>query len=229
MNKKSKTVLAILIVIIICIAAFIIVNYKNQYEVSELGSNENGTVYKIIAGNPLSSDTVCLIIGVHQREHDIHEAINETVSGITSVGGANDLSKRYVIYYIKLNDDIKSKAETRPAGETIANQFIVPDVKSENPFIAIDIHEIDSDFEFSNFICCVSNNSKTNEYANQLSDDLDIHIYNFKEGTSPQLVTEPIASQNINTLLFETATVNSIENKREMAKQFIYAVDSLKP
>lgn len=229
MKKKNKILFIIIIVILICIGAFILSNYMNQYEVNELGSNENGTVYKIVAGNRLSTDTVGLILGVHPREHEIHESINETISTITSPGGSHDLSKRYVIYYIKLHDDITSKSQTRPAGETIANEFIVPDIKSENPFIVVDIHEIDSDFEFSNFICCISNNSKTDEYANQLSNDLNIHIYNFKEGTSPQLVTEPIASQDINTLLFETATVNNIDNKKDMAKRFIYAVDKLNP
>ena len=32
-----------------------------------VGNNENGTVYKIIAGNNSSNDTVGVILGVHPR------------------------------------------------------------------------------------------------------------------------------------------------------------------
>ena len=214
---------------IVACAALLLNNVKNQYNVSELGSNENGTVYKIIAGNPSSKDTVCLILGVHSREHEIHQAINETIAEISSPGGSNDLNKRYVVYYIKLNENIKSKADTRPAGEHLANQFIVPDIKNENPFIAVDIHEIDKDFEYANFIYPVSNNSKTNDYSKGISDSLNISIYEFKEGTSPQLVTEPIASQDINTIIFETSIINSVEKKKDIAKELIYALDKLNP
>lgn len=238
-RKKYQIFLGILIILVIVNTAYIISNNntgessnettKNQYNITEIGSNENGTVYKIVAGNTSSNDTVGLILGVHPREHQIHESVNETIHNITSENGTNDLAKKYVIYYIKVKDNITSREETRPAGENLAHQFIVPNIKNDNPFIVIDIHEIDENYEYSNFIFPLSNNSKSDNYAKELSEDLDVAYYNFTEGTSPSKVTIPISEQDINTLLFETSIENSISEKNKMAQRIIYATDSLNP
>ena len=125
MNKKSQyqILLIVLIVIVVINLSFIISevnnnnNPNNIYNVTEVGGNVNGTVYKIEAGNPSSNETVGIILGVHPREHEIHEEVNKTIHNITSENGANNLTKHYVIYYIKTIANLTSHDETRAAGE----------------------------------------------------------------------------------------------------------------
>ena len=225
-RKKYKIILLLLLVVVIVNTSFILSNTydfdkpqnknnDNQYNITKVGENVNGTVYKIIAGNLSSNDTVGLILGVHPREHEIHDAINKTIYNITNDNGTNDISKKFVIYFIKVKDNITSRNDTRSAGENLANQFVV------------DVHEIDEYYEYSNFIFSLSNNTDSKEYANNLSKALNIEYYDFAEGTSPEKVTEPIAEQNINTLLFESSIKNSLNEKDKIAVKLIRACDRL--
>ena len=236
MNKKIKyqLILIILIGIVLMNTAIIIShpdettddNNKNSYNITTVGSNENGTVYKIICGNITSNDTVGVILGVHPREYEIHEEVNKTLANLT---GENDLSKKFVVYYVDANDNLTSREETRSAGENLAHDFIVPNIKTDNPFVVIDVHEIDPKYEYSNFVYSISNNSiKADNYAHIIAKNLSIENFNFTEGTSPAKVTEPIASQGINTLLLETDITNSIEQKHDLAVKLIYTLDNLK-
>lgn len=236
MNKKKyKMLLVILLAIVVINSGYIynsIVHHdeQNGYNTTAIASNENGTVYKIVAGNMKSNETVGIILGVHPREHEIHEAINETLYNITSENGTNNLTKKYVVYYIKISENITSRDDTRNIGESLASENVVPNIKADDPFVVIDIHEIDSDYEYSNFIYKISNNSaKTNIYANEIADKLNITNYNFTEGTSPQKVTRPIAQQGINTLLFETKETNNYKVKENISNTLIYCLDNLKP
>lgn len=237
MNKKAKyeLILIILIGIVLINTAIVISHHetkndnKNCYNMTTVGSNENGTVYKIIAGNNSSNDTVGLILGVHPREHEIHQELNKTISNITNENGTNNLTKKFVIYYVVTKDNLTSRDDTRSAGENLAHEFIVPNIKKDNPFVVVDVHEIDPNYEYSNFIYSISNNSaKTDEYAHIIAKNLSIENFNFTEGTSPHKVTGPIANQGINTLLMETSITNSIQEKQQTAKKLIYTLDNLK-
>ena len=78
MNKKKQyqILLAVLILIVIFNLAIILSSVfdtpDNVYNMTTIGKNANGTVYKIEAGNMSSNETVGLILGVHPREHEIH-------------------------------------------------------------------------------------------------------------------------------------------------------------
>ena len=93
MNKKIQyQILLIILIVIVAINLSVIIgdmtkSPDNIYNVTEIGSNENGTVYKIEAGNMSSEDTVGIILGVHPREHEIHEEVNNTIYNITSENG----------------------------------------------------------------------------------------------------------------------------------------------
>ena len=171
MNKKIQyQILLIILIVIVAINLSVIIgdvtkSPDNIYNVTEVGSNENGTVYKIEAGNMSSEDTVGIIQGVHPREHEIHEEVNNTIYNITSENGTQNLTKKYVIYYVKTIGNLTSREDTRPAGEELANKFIVPNIAKDNPFIVVDVHEINPDYEYSNFIFSLSNKSdKINSY-----------------------------------------------------------------
>ena len=95
MNRKQyKILLVILIAIVIINTAFIMSADSNVYSTEEIGTNVNGTVYKITAGNNQSEDVVTLILGIHPREHQIHEAVNSTLADICGEDGFSEFNKK---------------------------------------------------------------------------------------------------------------------------------------
>ena len=236
MNKKFQY--QILLIILIAIVIFnlsIIIGELNKtpeniYNVTEIGGNQNGTVYKIVAGNESSNETVGIILGVHPREHEIHEKVNDTIYNITSENGTNNLTKHYVIYYIQTIDSLTSHDETRDAGEELANEYIVPNIVKDNPFVVVDVHEINPDYEYSNFVFSLSNRTdKINSTISKLSSDVNLVDYNFDLGTSPEKVTIPIAEKGIDTLLVETSITDSLTQKQKTAENLVRGLDGLTP
>lgn len=236
MNKKIQyQILLIILIAIVVINLTIIIgdvtkSPDNTYNVKRVGSNVNGTVYKVVAGNTSSNETIGIILGVHPREHEIHEEINKTIYNITSENGTQNLTKKYVIYYVKTKENITSHDETRAAGEELSNKYIVPNIKDDNPFLVIDIHEINPTYEYSNFIFSLSNRTdKIDSYISNLTRDVNLVDYEFPEGTSPEKVTKPIAKKGINTLLMETSIIDSMTQKHQTAVNLINCLDKLSP
>lgn len=234
MNKKKQyeILLLVLVVIVVFNLAIILSSVfdtpDNIYNVTTIGGNANGTVYKIEAGNMSSNETVSVILGVHPREHEIHEAVNNTIYNITSENGTHNLTKKYVIYYVKTKDNLTSREDTRPAGEELANKYIVPNIVKDNPFIVVDVHEINPNYEYSNFIFSLSNRTdKIDSYIAKLSNDVNLVDYQFNDGTSPEKVTKPIAEKGINTLLMETSITDALTQKQQTAENLIRSLDEL--
>lgn len=236
MNKKFQyQILLIILVVIVIINLSIIIGdvtkgADNDYNVTVIGSNSNGTVYKIVAGNTSSNETVGIILGVHPREHEIHEEVNKTIYNIASENGTQNLTKRYVVYYVKTIDSLTSHDETRAAGEQLANKYIVPNIVKDNPFLVVDVHEINPEYEYSNFVFSLSNRTdKIDSYISKISTDVNLVDYDFDEGTSPEKVTKPIAEKGINTLLIETSITDALVQKAQTAENLIRSLDSLEP
>lgn len=235
MNKKIQYELLLLVLLAIVIFNVAILftandNSNNMYNITEVGKNANGTVYKIVAGNPSSDDTIGIILGVHPREHEIHEAVNRTIYNITGENGDHNLTKKYVIYYVQVKDNLTSREDTRAAGEELSHKFIVPNMPKDKPFLVVDVHEIDPIYEYSNFLFSLSNRTPAiNNYINNISKDVGIVDFNFTEGTSPEKVTMPIANKGIPTILIETSITNSLSEKQETAEKLIVSLDKLNP
>ena len=154
--------------------------------------------------------------------------INKTIYNISCENGTNNLTKKFVIYYIKTIDNLTEHDETRNAGEELANKFIVPNIAKDNPFIVVDVHEINPDYEYSNFIFSLSNKTdKIDSFISKLANDVNLVDYQFSEGTSPEKVTEPIAEKGINTLLMETSITDSLTQKHQTAENLVRSLDSL--
>ncbi len=235
MNKKIQYELLLLVLLVIVafnVAILLTANDSNSniYNLTEVGKNANGTVYKIVAGNPSSDDTVGIILGVHPREHEIHEAVNNTIYNITRENGDHNLTKKYVIYYVKVKDNLTSREDTRAAGEELSHKYIVPNIAKDKPFIVVDVHEIDPIYEYSNFLFSLSNRTpQIDNYIENLTDGVGIVDFNFTEGTSPEKVTMPIADRGIPTILIETSITNSLSEKQETANKLIESLDKLNP
>lgn len=234
MNKKRKyeIILVILIAIVIFNIALLLTTpgeVTKSYNITNIGSNNNGTVYKIVTGNTSSNESIGMILGVHPREHEIHEAINQTIYNISS-NGTNNLTKKFVIYYVQTKDNITNRDDTRTAGEELANKFIVPNIKKDNPFIVVDVHEINPTYEYSYFIFSISKRSdKIDSYIKDICNDVGLVDYKFSEGSSPEKVTKPISKQGINTLLMEVSIEDTYDQKLQIANNLIRCLDKLKP
>lgn len=234
MNKKNQyrlLLLVLVVIVIINVSILLTADYSNNvYDVTVVGENANGTVYKIIAGDESSNDTVGVILGVHPREHEIHEAVNRTIYNITSEGGSQNLTKRYVIYYVQVKDELTSREDTRFAGEELSEKFIVPNMEKDNPFIVVDVHEIDPIYEYSNFLFSLSNRTtKINGYIDEIASGVGIVDFNFTEGTSPEKVTMPIADKGIPTILVETSITDSLSEKQDTSNKLISTLDKISP
>ena len=233
MKQKYKIILIILLALFVINIIVMAITNENQPEISIVGNNSNGTVYKTICGNLSSNDTVAVILGVHNLESGIHNATNETLMNITNNTENNNLSKKYVVYFITLNENqteynTSEYTTNRHMGEMLGNEFVVPDIAQYNPFVVIDVHEMEDYWYPQEFIEVISTNSSVAEsYGARISNDTNVMLYNFTSGTSPEYVTVPVAKQGLDTILFETAQADSYDDKKATALKLIHSLDNL--
>lgn len=237
MKKFIKILLIILILLIIFAGILTLTHHGEQNYLANLdeyatviGNNSNGTVYKVICGNEFSSDTAILILGVHSLEGGIHNATYETVMNFTK---QNSLNKKFIVYYIMLNFkdsgmNISDYNTNRHMGELLANEYVVPDIENYDPYVVVDVHEMEDYWDLQRYVGVVDNKSSvTMEYANKIGDSLHYPVYTVKTGTSPEWVTIPLAKNNHNVVLFETAQNDTQYTKTLTARDLLRAIDNL--
>ena len=208
MKENHIIILIILILIVIGVGITLILN-ESQQETETLdeyttiiGKNSNGTVYKVTYGNLSSNNTAIMILGVHSLENGTHIATNESIMNFTK---ENTLKNRFVAYYIKLNfnDSGMNTSDydtNRHMGELLANEFVVPDIEKYDPYVVVDVHEMENYWEFP--------------------------VFPITGGTSPEWVTIPISNNRHEVILFETAQDDSMENKTRIASNLVRTVDN---
>ncbi len=235
MNKIIKILLIILILLIIFAGITTFVLPQQNIEILDeyttiIGNNSNGTVYKITCGNNSSNDTAIVILGVHSLESGIHNATNESIINFTK---DNTLSKKYIVYFIKLNFkdsgmNISDYNTNRHMGELLANDYVLPDIENYDPYIIVDVHEMENYWDLQRYVGVVDNKSDvTMEYANEISVNSSYPIYPIRGGTSPDWVTKPLAKKGYNVILFETAQADTQHNKTLTAVDLVRTIDKL--
>lgn len=191
-----------------------------------IGSTLYGYVEKEFYGNLTSNQTIALIVGVHPLENGIHTAIIDAL-----INKSSDLTKRFVIYIVHVTKDATDYTNGRMNGQLLAQNFIVPDVSSENPMLVVDAHENkgnESGYTYSRFLYPISNTTITMTYANEIITEMPfLTTYTPPNPTSPQYVTIPIANQGITTLIYETYLYDSASKKASDASLFIDALNIL--
>ena len=240
MKTVTKILIVLLIILIVFAGILTIEHYNMEEEDSNalpldnyteiLGKNSNGTVYKITCGNNSSSDTAILILGVHSLESGIHNATYESIMNFTK---HNDLNKKYIVYFIKLNFknsgmNTSDYDTNRHMGEMLANEYVVPDIEKYDPYLIVDVHEMEVYWENQRYVGVLDNDSSVEkEYASRISENLNYPVMVINGGTSPEWVTIPIEKKNHNTILFETAQADNQQNKTETAIKLIRTIDAL--
>jgi hypothetical protein len=190
---------------------------------TNLGGTSYGYVTKEVYGNLSSNETIVLIIGVHPLENGVHTAV---LNALTS---KSDLSKRYVVYKVHVTQYESDYSKGRMNGQLLAQQFIVPDVSSENPMLVVDNHEnrgSTSGYTYSRFLYPISSSEITKLYTNQIISSMTfLKVYSPQNPTSTPYVTVPIANKGIPTIIYETYMYDSDATKESHANALIDALD----
>ena len=237
MNRIVKILFAIFILLIIFAITTNLTQLQEQNDIeildeytTVLGSNSNGTVYKITCGNNSSNDTAILILGVHALEGGIHNATNESIIQFTK---ENDLNRKFIVYFIKLNYrdsgmNISDYNTNRHMGEMLANEYVIPDIENYDPYIVVDVHEMEDYWEKQKYVGVMDNESDLEvEYAYRIANNLSYPVLTINAGTSPEWVTIPIEKNNHVVILFETPQKNTQDNKTQIARDLIKTIDTL--
>ena len=237
MKKATKILLAMAILLLIFAGIASLTHQEKQYSMENLdkyakviGKNSNGTVYKITAGNEMSSDTAIMILGVHSLESGIHNATYEALMNFTQ---SNSLNKKYIIYFIQLNfkDSGMNTSDydtNRHMGELLANEYVVPDIENYDPYLIVDVHEMEDYWDLQKYVGVVDNKSSTTmTYANMTGGNLSYPVYTINSGTSPEWVSIPLAKKNHNVIVFETAQNDTQYDKGLTAMNLVRTVDSM--
>ena len=234
--KEDHIIISIILILIVIGVGITLILNESQQETETLdeyttiiGNNSNGTVYKITYGNLSSNNTAIMILGVHCLENGTHIATNESIMNFTK---DNTLKNRFVAYYIKLNfnDSGMNTSDydtNRHMGELLANEYVVPDIENYDPYVVVDVHEMENYWENQKYVGIINNESNVSvQYANEIAGNLSFPVFPITGGTSPEWVTIPISNNRHEVILFETAQEDSMENKTQIASNLVRTVDN---
>lgn len=238
MKRRNKVLFAIVIILVI-FAGIATFTYQEKEEhthpamdenTTVIGENSNGTVYKITCGNNSSSDTAIVILGVHSLESGIH---NATYEKIINYSQEDKLNRKFIVYFINLNFEDSgmntSDYDTnRHMGELLTNEYVLPDIEKYDPYVVVDVHEMEEYWEHQRYVGVLDNESDlTMEYAHRIGNNLSYPVLTVNAGTSPEWVTIPISEKGHITILFETAQVDSQSEKAVTAEDLVKTIDRL--
>ena len=238
MKRRNKVLFAIVIILVI-FAGIATFTYQEKEEhthpaldenTTVIGENSNGTVYKITCGNNSSSDTAIVILGVHSLESGIH---NATYEKIIKFSQENELNKKFIVYFINLNFEDSgmntSDYDTnRHMGELLTNEYVLPDIEKYDPYVVVDVHEMEDYWEHQRYVGVLDNESDlTMEYAHRIGNNLSYPVLTVNAGTSQEWVTIPISEKGHITILFETAQADSQSEKAVTAEDLVRTIDRL--
>lgn len=233
MKRIVKILLAIVILlfIIVAIATFTQNNTQDLNEFGTIiGNNSNGTVYKMVCGNSFSSDTAVVILGVHSLESGMHNATYEAIKNFTK---DNSLNRKFIVYFIKLNFndsgmDTSDYNTNRHMGELLAYDYVVPDIDQYDPYVIVDVHEMEDYWERQKYVGVLNHSSNTTmKYANAIGDSIGFPVYTFKSGTSLQWVSMPLAEKNHTVFLVEAPQNDTQSQKDQIARDLVKGIDNL--
>ena len=145
----------------------------------------------------------------------------------------NSLNRKYIVYFIKLNfnDSGMNTSDydtNRHMGELLAYDYILPDIENYDPYVIVDVHEMEVYWDLQRYVGVIDNKSSvTMEYADAIGEATTYPVFKVNSGTSPKWVTIPLSKKGHNVILFETAQADTQKNKTGTAKQLVRAIDSL--
>ena len=235
MNKKVTAGILIMLAIIFAVSFVISSHYLQDNTIhvltasangsSVLGSNEMGYVVKEGPyGNKNSSVKIAYITGVHPLESESHKAIRESIETKNK-----SLNYCYYVYKIVVTKDASDYDKCRMNGQLLANKYVVPDIKSQNFNLAVDVHSNRGNYQEKRFIFAPQDEEGSKSIALSIKDEIPWMVYyNPSSQTSPQYVTIPLIKAGIPAVVYETYINDQYAFTKSHADKFVSVVDNLK-
>lgn len=234
MNKKLTAGIVIMLAIVFSMSFFISSHYLQNSLISAsntsengsyvLGSNDVGYVLKEGPyGNKDSPVKIAYITGVHPLESESHKAILESIETKNE-----SLNYCYYIYKIVVTKDASDYDRGRMNGQLLAKQYVVPDIKSHDFNLAVDVHSNRGNYQEKRFIFAPQDEKGSKSIALQIESKISWMVYyNPPSQTSPQYVTIPLIKAGIPAVVYETYLNDPYSFTKEHADEFVSAVDNL--
>ena len=189
-----------------------------------LGNTSYGNVIKVGPyGNTSSNVKIACIVGVHPLESSAHEAMMESITQHNT-----SLKYCYYVYRVNVTENADNYNTGRMNGQLLANAFVVPDIRSQNYQLAIDIHSNVGNWAQNTFLFSPVNNSRSESIGMNITNKLHwLKYYVPPNPTSTVYVTEPIINAGIPAIVYETYHNDSYNTIKNHADEFLLTVDDL--
>ena len=175
--------------------------------VKTLGSNKYGYVNLYGPyGNATSKNKVAVIVGVHAQEQQTHIAMENAISKLSSSLKNVQIWIFKVVVYTQYQMDYTL---SRGYGQTLAHNYVVPNIDTSFKLV-VDTHGNRGTTQYTgypNFVFAPLANTKSVSFAYKLINSPytngDLKYHYLGDGTSPPMVTIPIANKGIPTIVYE--------------------------
>lgn len=256
MKKQVKMIIVALIILLSAVAVFSLHLYQNDINENDssinsdnstsktnnkdisnpVNSNKNSTLSSQILGtktygkvikegpygNKNSPIKVAYIVGVHPLESNSHKAAIESIKN-----QEGSLKRCYYIYRVVVTQDADNYDKGRMNGQLLANSFVVPDIKSQEFQLAVDVHSNRGNYEEKRFVFAPIEGSKSESIARNVKNGIPGFVYHFPfSQTSPQYVTIPLINAGIPAIVFETDLYEPYGATKSYTDKLILAVDN---
>ena len=219
------------IAIILLIIFLVMSSFNNTNDVNEkpvpstlIGNNSIGTVYKEGPyGNEDSDVSIAYILGVHPREQGAHRLMEQALKE-----KADNLNYSYYLYKINVSSDSTDYESSRMNGQTLAQEFAVPDMINNNISFAVDVHYSNGNWGVSRFIFTPrENNTQSKELADAICNNFEWMTYYVPPNpTSPNYVTGPLNDGGVPAIIYEAYTEDANNLTLQHDREIIDFIDN---
>ncbi|CEL25696.1 hypothetical protein [Methanobacterium formicicum] len=190
-----------------------------------LGETEYGTVTREGPyGNPRSPYKIAYVVGVHPLEYQAHLALKEALKNRN-----HTLNYCYYIYQVNVTQNADNYDQGRANGQSLAFNYVVPDIKNSSPDLVIDVHSNEGHYQEKWFLFVPGQFSRAESIAQQIKSHVSwLKVYSPPNPTSPAYVTLPLIQAGIPSMIYETYTYQSQNQTQKQANEMVSVVDQLK-
>lgn len=220
LQRKTKIILIVVIVIILAGLIFIKSPNTTQTSGTVLGNTTNGTVEKFIYGDASANKTIALITGIHPRE---------PLSIDPEIKAAKEYVKdhkdvKIIHYQTNVTKNPQDYEEGRANGEHLIHDFVNPDVaKSDAQSVIISHSHIDS-YGQGFYLATPEMDNASVKIAKEISNNSKFNYYPVTgnetyKSTSAVLVSKPIAQSGHPTFVYEIPEDITEQTSTDKAKE----------
>lgn len=176
----------------------------NNYTNTVVGNNSYGSVSKLgTYGNSSSEVKIALIMGVDEDNVSSNAVL-------TNLENNKDLKYAYDIYMVNTinnqnndtNADASNSSSLNNVSESLANEFVVPDVIKGNYSCAVDIH---STSDSNSYVFVPLEDTVTSKYlVGYINDNTNVGSYTPDHASYTQYVSNPLIESNIASIVYVT-------------------------